>query len=219
MAISLHPQHHTMEITIIGLQLHQFLMRDIICNHHPLRRLQINSLLCHQNTNKGHTTGVLTVLRILRDIGTMGMIEVITDMTEGITGMTDIILMIEDTSTMIEDITTMIEAITLMIEDIILMIEDTILMRELLGGQCTMRLTGEDILFRQDLLRFQTILKLHQPQCTMGDHRILHQGLVQAGLGPLGYLTIHPPDILWSLQFHMQLVDMVAGDHDNLLRN
>jgi len=91
-------------------------------------------------------------------------------------------------------------------------------MIELLGGQCTMRLlTGEDMLFRQDLLRFQTTLKVHQPQCTMGDHRILHQGLVQAGLGPLGYLTILPPDILWSLQFHMQLVDMVAGDHDNIL--
>jgi hypothetical protein len=142
-------------------------MRDIICNHHPLRRLQINSLLCHQNTNKGHTTGVLTVLRILRDIGTMGMIEVITDMTEGITGMTDIILMIEDTSTMIEDITTMIEAITLMIEDIILMIEDTILMRELLGGQCTMRLTGEDILFRQVLFLalLRTFLYLSWSSC------------------------------------------------------
>ena len=153
-AISLHPQHHTMEITIIGLQLHQFLMRDIICNHHPLRRLQINSLLCHQNTNKGHTTGVITVLRILRDISTMDMIEVIPDVTEGNTGMTDnIILMIEVTTTMIEDITTMIEAITLMIEDIILMIEGTILMRELLlGGQCTMRLlTGEDMLFLQVL--------------------------------------------------------------------
>jgi len=151
-AISLHPQHHTMEITIIGLQLHQFLMKDIICNHHPLRRLQINSLLCHQNTNKGHTTGVITALRILRDIGTMDLIEVITDMTEGIMGMTDnVILMIEDT-TMMMDTTTMIEAITLMIEDIILMIEDTILMIELLGGQCTMRLlTGEDMLFRQVL--------------------------------------------------------------------
>jgi len=127
-------------------------MRDIICNHHPLRRLQINSLLCHQN-NKGHTTGVITVLRILREIGTMDMIEVITDMTEGIMGMTDnVILMIEDTTMMIEDTTTMIEAITLMIEDIILMIEDTILMIELLGGQCTMRLlTGEDMLFLQVL--------------------------------------------------------------------
>lgn len=117
--ISLHPQHLTMEITITGLQLLQFLMRDIICNHHPLHHLQINSLLCHQNTNKGHITGVITVLRILRDIGTMDMIEVITDMIEGIMGMTDTILMIEDTTTMIGDITMMIEAIILMIEDII----------------------------------------------------------------------------------------------------
>jgi len=59
---------------------------------------------------------------------------------------------------------------------------------------------------KQDLLRFLTILKLHQPQCTMGDLQILHQGLVQGGLGRLGYLiTILPQDILWNLQFHMQL--------------
>jgi hypothetical protein len=151
MAVSLLPQHHTMGITIIGLHPHQCLMRDIICNHHPLHRLQINSLLCHQNTNIGRLTGVITVHLILRDIGTMDMIEVIIDMIEGIMGMTDnTIMMIEDTTTMIEDITMMIEAITLMIEDIILMTEDITLMRELLGGQCTMRvLTGEDILFLQ----------------------------------------------------------------------
>lgn len=78
------------------------------------------------------------------------MIEVITDMIEGIMGMTDIILMIEATTMMIEDTTMMTEASTLMIEDIILTIEDITSMRELLGGQCIMRLlTGEDILFRQ----------------------------------------------------------------------
>jgi hypothetical protein len=124
-------------------------MRDI-CNHHPHHRLRINSLLCHQNTNKGRITGVITVLRILRDIGTMDMIEVITDMIEGIRGKTDTILMIEDTTAMIGDITMMIEATILMIEDIILTIEDIILMRELLGGQCIMKLLiGEDILFHQ----------------------------------------------------------------------
>ncbi|WVZ57004.1 hypothetical protein U9M48_007452 [Paspalum notatum var. saurae] len=207
------PQHPTMEITIIDLQLHQCLMRDIICNHHPLHRLQINSLLCHPNTNKGHLTGVITVHRILRDIVTMDMIEVIKDMIEGIMGMTDIIiLMIEDITMMIEAITMMIEAITMMIEDIILMTEDITLTRDLLGGQCTMTLlTGEDILILQDLLQFQTILKLHQVQCTMDDHQILHQGLVQAGLGPLGYLTILPPEILSSLQFHMQLEVLIYG--------
>jgi len=152
----------------------------------------------------------------------MDMIEVITDMIEGIMDMTDnTIMMIEDTTTMIEDITMMIEAITLMIEDIILTIEDITLMRELLGGQCTMMpLTREDILFLQVLLGFLTISKLHQPQCTMGDHQILRQGLVQAGLGRLGYLiTILPQDILWSLQFPMQLEleDMVDGDLDNPL--
>jgi len=117
----------------------------------PPPHLQINSLLCHQNTNIGHITGVITVHLILRDIGTMDMIEVITDMIEGIMGMTDNnIMMIEDTTMMIEDITMMIEAITSMIEDIILMTEDITSMRELLGGQCTMRLlTGEDILFLQ----------------------------------------------------------------------
>uniref|UniRef100_A0A804R7C7 Protein HUA2-LIKE 3 n=2 Tax=Zea mays TaxID=4577 RepID=A0A804R7C7_MAIZE len=219
--VSLLPQHLTMGTTIIGLQPHPCLTRDIISNHHPLHRLQINSLLCHQNTNIGHITGVITVHRIPRDIGTMDMIEVITDMIEGIMDMTDnTIMMIEDTTTMIEDITMMIEAITLMIEDIILTIEDITLMRELLGGQCTMMpLTREDILFLQVLLGFLTILKLHQPQCTMGDHQILRQGLVQAGLGRLGYLiTILPRDILWSLQFHIQLEVMVDGDLDNLFR-
>uniref|UniRef100_A0A804UK63 Protein HUA2-LIKE 3 n=1 Tax=Zea mays TaxID=4577 RepID=A0A804UK63_MAIZE len=149
--VSLLPQHLTMGTTIIGLQPHPCLTRDIISNHHPLHRLQINSLLCHQNTNIGHITGVITVHRIPRDIGTMDMIEVITDMIEGIMDMTDnTIMMIEDTTTMIEDITMMIEAITLMIEDIILTIEDITLMRELLGGQCTMMpLTREDILFLQ----------------------------------------------------------------------
>lgn len=81
----------------------------------------------------------------------MDMIEVITDMIEGIMRTTDnTIMMIEDTATMIEDITMMIEAITLMIEDISLMTEGITSMRELLGGQCTMRLlTGQDILFHQ----------------------------------------------------------------------
>jgi hypothetical protein len=56
----------------------------------------------------------------------MGMIEIITDMIACITGMIDVL--------------------TSVIEDIATMTEDNGLMRELLGGRCTMMLTGEDFL-------------------------------------------------------------------------
>lgn len=135
----------------------------------------------------------------------MDMIEIITGMIEDIMGMIDdITLMIEDTTMMIEDITMMIEDIILMIEDTILMTEDVPLMRELLGDQCTTKLlTGADFLFLQGLL-VQTILKHRQQhQCTTDDHQILHQVLALGGLCLLGHRIILPPDILWSLQFHM----------------
>jgi hypothetical protein len=129
--ISLHPQYHTMEIVTIDPQMHLYLMRDINCNHLHLRCLQI-FLVPHQNLNKGHTIGAITVSLILRGIGTIVMIKLITDMIEGIMVMVMIennISMIEDILMMIEDITMMTELITLMIEDITLMTEGVTLMR------------------------------------------------------------------------------------------
>jgi len=99
-------------------------------------------------------------------ISIMGMIEIIRDTIACITGM------IEDPTSVIEDIATMTEVTTLM--------------RELLGGRCTMMLTEEDfLLFHQDHL-VQT--KHQQPQCTMGDHQILHRVLAPGGLGSLQFL-------------------------------
>ena len=61
-------------------------MRDIICSDRPLR-LQVNSLICHQNLIKDHNNGVITPCLILRAIVIMGMIDIITDMIACITGM------------------------------------------------------------------------------------------------------------------------------------
>lgn len=134
-------------------------MGDIICNDHPLRLLQINSLICHQNPIKDHNNGAISI---------MGMIEIIRDMIACITGMIDgPISMIEDIVTMTEDITSM---------------------KELLGGRCTMMPTEEDFLFRQDHLVHPTILKHHQPQCAMDDHQIRHQVLAPGGLWSLQFL-------------------------------
>jgi hypothetical protein len=137
--ISLHPQHHAMEIVTIDPQMHLYLMRDINCNHLHLhlRCLQIFPVV-HQNLNKGHAIGAITVRHILRGTGRIIMIEVITDMIEGLMVMVMIdntILMIKDILMMIEDITMMKELITLMIEGITWTIEDITLMRELLGVQ------------------------------------------------------------------------------------
>jgi hypothetical protein len=126
--ISLHPQHHTMEIVTIDPQMHLYLMRDINCNRLHLWCLQIFPVL-HQNLNKGHTIGAITVHHILRGTGTIIMIEVITDMIEGLR------VRINNTILMIEDITMMTELITLMIEGITWTIENITLTRELLGVQ------------------------------------------------------------------------------------
>ena len=85
-----------------------------------------------------------------------------------------------------------------MIEGIAMMKEDITLTRELLGGRCSMTLTGEDfLLFRQDHL-LQTILKHLQRQCNMDVHQILRQ------VGGL-----------WILKFLMSQEHMVAGGQDN----
>lgn len=136
-------------------------MRVIICNDHPLRLLQINSLICHENPIKGHNNGVITLHPILRATGIVGMIEIITDPIACIMGM------IDETTSMIEDIATMIG-------DTITMAEDITLTRELLGYWRTMMLTGEDFLLFHQYHLFQTISKHHQPQRIIESHQILH---------------------------------------------